>query len=342
MLQRGLRLLRGRRALALIFHLRRSLLHTPRVRNGNSVTIQLLRRDTIGPELPLKMRRSNLKVCPMITHKLLASFALFFAIATAAAQEGPLRPDQPQGTTPENIIQKFAANEQEFRSAWEKYTYRQDIKIQTLDGDTPDGEFRLVYDIVFDDKGQKHQDVKFAPASTITRLGMDKNDYDQMENIVPFSLSVSDLPKYNVIYVGQQKEDELDTYVFDVAPKQIVKNEKYFQGRVWVEQRDLQIVMTRGKLVPETRDPKGKKDEALYPDYTTYREQIDGKYWFPTYSRADETLHFSGKNLVSPDVHLRATIKFTNYRRFGSDVKIEYGGKEVEKTPDAKQKPPRR
>jgi hypothetical protein len=277
----------------------------------------------------------------MIRKSLLLAL-LFFALTPVFGQEGPLRKEDPKGATPEQIIQQFATKERDFRAAWEKYVYREDIDIKTLDGDTADGEFRLVYDVVFNNEGRRQQSVVFAPANTIQRLTFTSEDYDQLENIVPFTLTSDDLPKYQILYVGQQKEDELDTYVFDVAPKQIEKGQRYFQGRVWVDQKDLQIVLTRGKMVPETRDPKGKKDENLFPEFTTYREQIDGQYWFPTYSRADETLHFGGK--YPQDVHLRAVVKFSNYRRFGSDVKIQYGGQEVQKSPDANkgpQKPPR-
>jgi hypothetical protein len=262
-------------------------------------------------------------------------------LSSMFAQEGPLRHEDPKGATPDQIIQQFAEKEKQFRQAWEKYVYREDIKVETLDGDTPNGEFRLVYDVVFNNEGKRQESVIFAPASTLQAISLSPEDYDQFQNIVPFSLTSDDLSKYQVLYVGQQKEDELETYVFDVAPKQIVKGQRYFQGRVWVDSKDLQIVLTRGKLVPETRDAKGKKDENLFPDYTTYREQIDGQYWFPTYSRADENLHFSRVG----DVHVRSIIKFSNYRRFGSDVKIQYGGQEVQKSPDSQktgQKPPQR
>ncbi|HZU21410.1 MAG TPA: hypothetical protein VE998_01180 [Terriglobales bacterium] len=269
--------------------------------------------------------------------------AALFCLGSAFAQEGPLRKEDPKGVTADQIIQQFAAKEKEFRAAWEKYVYREDIKVETLDGDTPNGEFRLVYDVVFNDQGKRQESVVFAPASTLQSISMTQEDYDQMQNIVPFSLTSDDLPKYQILYAGMQKEDELETYVFDVAPKQIVKGQRYFQGRIWVDSKDLQIVLTKGKLVPETRDPKGKKDENLFPDYTTYREQIDGQYWFPTYSRADQVLHFARAG----DVHMRSVIKFSNYRRFGSDVKIQYGGQEVQKSPGApaatppQQKPPR-
>lgn len=274
---------------------------------------------------------------------LLASSLIFLALA-GFGQEGPLRKEDPKGATSDQIIQQFAAKEKDFRNAWEKYVYREDIKVQTMDGDTPNGEFRLVYDVTFNNQGKRQESVVFAPSSTLQQISLSPEDYDQFQNIVPFSLTTDDLPKYQIMYVGMQKEDELDTYVFDVAPKQIVKGQKYFQGRIWVDAKDLQIVLTKGKLVPETRDAKGKKDENLFPDYTTYREQIDGQYWFPTYSRADENLHFSRMG----DVHVRSVIKFSNYRRFGSDVKIQYGGQEIQKAPEGEkpaqqqpQKPPR-
>ncbi|MBV8207529.1 MAG: hypothetical protein JO041_12105 [Acidobacteria bacterium] len=278
----------------------------------------------------------------MRKRRFIFAIVLLFMATGLPAQEGPLRKEDPKGVAADHVIQQFAAREKDFRSAWEKYIYREDIKVQTLDGDTPDGEFRLVYDVTFNDQGKRAQQVVFAPSSTLQRIGLSSEDYEQFENVVPFSLTSDELPKYQILYVGQQKEDELDTYVFDVAPKQILKGQHYFQGRIWVDQKDLQIVLTRGKIVPETRDPKGKKQENLFPDYTTYREQVDGQYWFPTYARADDTLHFAPK--YGGDVHIRSTIKFTNYRRFGSDVKIQYGGKEIEKAPNGQkpdQKPPR-
>jgi hypothetical protein len=278
----------------------------------------------------------------MISKAIFLFFSLSFAASILAfGQEGPLRHEDPKGATPDQIIQQFASKERDFRTAWEKYVYREDIRVQTLDGDTPNGEFRLVYDVTFNDQGKRQESVVFAPASSLQGISLSPEDYDQFQNIVPFSLTTDELPKYQILYAGQQKQDELDTYVFDVAPKQILKGQRYFQGRIWVDQKDLQIVLTRGKLVPETRDAKGKKDENLFPDYTTYREQIDGQYWFPTYSSADESLHFSRMG----DVHIKSVIKFSNYRRFGSDVKIQYGGQEVQKPPEAnkaQQKPPQK
>jgi hypothetical protein len=251
--------------------------------------------------------------------------ALFLAAVCAIpglAQEGTLDKSEPKGITPDEIIQRFATKEKAFKEAREQYTYRQDVKVQTLDGDTVDGEYRLVFDITFDDQGHKIKNVVFAPQSSLTRIGMTQEDMDDIENRLPFVLTSDEIPEYNILYVGTQQEDELHCYVFDVAPKQIVGKKRYFQGRIWVDDHDFQIVKTYGKTVPDIR--KKKDNENLFPSFTTWRQQIDGQYWFPTYTKADDELHFS-----IGDVHIREIVKYTNYKRFGSRTRITYEGKEL-------------
>jgi hypothetical protein len=268
---------------------------------------------------------------------LLALFliVLSWSVVPAMADEGPLDTSQPKGVTVDEIIQHFSAKEKEFKEAYDQYGYRETAKMQTLDGHTADGEFQEVFDVSFDDKGHRVKNVVFAPLPTLTRIGMTREDYDDLENGFPMVLTTDDISQYNVLYVGQQQEDELHTYVFDIAPKQIEPKKRYFQGRVWVDDHDFQIVKTYGQMVPETRaNKKGKGNENLFPKFTTWREQIDGKYWFPTYTRADDTLHF-----VTSDVHIREIVKYENYRRFGSNVKITYDGKEVEKGGQKDDKP---
>ena len=254
----------------------------------------------------------------------------------ARAQEGPLDKSEPKGITVEEIIKRFATKEREFKEALDQYTYRQDVKAQTLDGDTPDGgEYREVYDITFDEKGRKMKNVVFAPQNTLTRIGMTMEDFEDLENRTPFVLTSEEIPEYDILYVGQQKQDELNTYVFDIAPKQIVGKKRYFQGRIWVDDHDFQIVKSFGKSVPDIRKKHGK-DENLFPKFATWREQIDGKYWFPTYSRADDTLKFT-----IGDVKIREIVKYTNYKRFGSKSRVTYEGQEVQKAePKPDQKPP--
>jgi hypothetical protein len=249
-----------------------------------------------------------------------------------AAQEGPLETTPPpQGTTPEDIIKRFADKETEFAKARDQYTYRQDVKVETLDGDTVDGEYREVFDVMFDDKGKRIENVVFAPQSSLTKIYMSEEDMQDIRHRLPFVLTDEDLPEYSILYVGQQQEDELHCYVFDIAPKQIVGKKRYFQGRVWVDNRDFQIVKTYGKTVPDIRKHHGD-DENLFPKFTTWRQQIDGQYWFPVYTKADDELHFKLQ-----DVHIVEIVKYEDYQRFGTNVKILYNGKEL---PKDQQKPP--
>jgi hypothetical protein len=253
----------------------------------------------------------------------------------AAAQEGPLENTPPKGATPEEIIQRFAAKEKEFKQARDQYTYRQDVKVETLDGETITGEYHEVFDVTYDDKGKHLENVVFAPQSTLEQggLSMDSGDIEDLRHRLPFVLTSDDVGEYNILYVGQQQEDELHCYVFDLAPKAFVGKKRYFQGRIWVDDHDFQIVKTYGKGVPEILDTKKKgKEEHLYPKFTTWRQQIDGQYWFPVFTRADDELHFH-----SGDIHIREIVKYEDYKRFGSNVKILYNGKELppgEKKPD--------
>jgi hypothetical protein len=271
---------------------------------------------------------------PLLSLAALFSFVLLGIMfpRAARAQEGPLEKKEPQGITVDEIIKRFTAKEKEFKEARDQYTYRQDVKVMTLDGDTPDGTYQEVFDVTFDDKGRKTKNVVFAPQPTLQRIQMTEEDFDDIENRLPFVLTSDETGEYDIMYVGQQKQDELNTYVFDINPKQIVKNKRYFQGRIWVDDHDFQIVETYGKTVPDLH-PGKKGQENLFPKFTTWREQIDGQYWFPTYTRAEDTLQFA-----MGGVKIREIVKYTNYKRFGSKSRIIYDGQEVQKA-DPNQKP---
>jgi hypothetical protein len=264
----------------------------------------------------------NNKLCARV-----ALATLLLISLGALAQEGPLDPSTPKNITPEEIIQRFAAKEKQFKLAREQYTWRQSVKVQVLDGNTVTGEYQQVIDILFDDKGNRIEHVLFSPPSTLENGGisMSREDYEDIEKRLPFVLTSDEIPEYHIMYVGQQQEDELHTYVFDIAPKELEKGKRYFQGRIWVDDHDFQIVKTHGKNIPDIRS---KNNENLFPAFTTWREQVDGQYWFPTYTKVDDVLHFS-----SGDKHVRQIVKYTNYKRFGSNVKITYEGQEVPKAP---------
>jgi hypothetical protein len=215
----------------------------------------------------------------------------------------------------QHIIQEFAAKEKLFKEARDNYTYHQINKVEELGPDNEVvGTYRQDWDILFEDSGKRIEQVTYAPLPTLKGLMVTKQDIDAMRSIQPFVLTSDEVPEYEIKYLGHVRVDYLTTYVFSIRPKEIKKGRLYFKGIVWVDDRDLQIVKTEGKSVPETKTGNG---ENLFPRFTTYREQIDGKYWFPTFTMADDTLYFPGN-----PVHIKEVIRYTNYKQFKSKVRI--------------------
>jgi hypothetical protein len=190
--------------------------------------------------------------------------------------------------------------------------FTQDFDVRTIgEAGSVTGVFRRVSDIVFDDRGNRFEKITFFPASTLQALQLRNEDMQDLAEVQPFALTTADLPRYQIDYVGREKVDELDTYVFDVKPKAFVKGERYLQGRIWVDDQDLQVVKVKGQAVPEVDDQK-------FPRFESYRENIDERFWFPTYIYADDVLEFK----KGPSVHMRMVVRFTNYKRFSGRIRI--------------------
>ena len=264
---------------------------------------------------------------PEVCHHMVARMVLLAAlIGVNARAQAPAQPysdgqgEQGLSTEPppipvEQIVQKFGEREQEMKTERDKFTYQQTFVVQTVDNDgAVDGEYRMSSDIVFSADGKRYEKITDAPAPTLQRISLSQQDLDDLEHVQPFVLTTEELPKYDIKYVGREQVDELATYVFDVAPKKIEKKQRYFQGRIWVDQRDLEIVKTYGKAVPDIHT---KDYENVFPRFETIRENIEGNYWFPTYTHADDTLHFLLQN-----VRIRMTVRYKNYKRFGATIKF--------------------
>jgi hypothetical protein len=218
---------------------------------------------------------------------------------------------------PEEIIQKFAAKETEFSQARNNYTYRQTVKLEELDpgGNPTGGRWDLVEDVIFSPEGKRMEKVVYAPVQTLRNIILTPQDEQDLRNVQPFVMTTAEIPEYDVNYIGREKIDEIGTYVFSVKPKKLEKGKRYFEGQIWVDDRDLQIVKTYGKGVGV------RQGDDQYPRFETYREQIDGKYWFPTYTHADDTLHF--KSGESP--RIRMTVTYKDYKRYEGKSTIKYG-----------------
>ena len=231
----------------------------------------------------------------------------------------------------DQIIKGFAAKESEFQEALSHYTYRRTASVDEIDDDTKKvaGEWYEVDDVIFDQTGRRMERVDFAPPNTLKEIMISPTDLQDLQHGYSFVLTTADLPAYDITYVGRQQVDEVKCYVFDVAPKTIEKNKRYFQGRVWVDTNDLQIVVTDGRMVP---DDTRKNSADLHAPFITCRQQVDGHYWFPVYSKGEGILHFpGGYGSMAEDVHIKELIKFTDYKRFGSSSKVFYNGQEIPK-----------
>src|SRR5262249_12864676 len=248
--------------------------------------------------------------------------AMLICVPAIRAQEPPIDPDLPRGTSTEQIEQRFAAQEQEFKKAREQYTYREAVSMQAFDlSGSPKGKYSETFDVTFDDQGQRVFKQVTPPHSTLRDISVTKEDIDDIRNRMPFVLTSDELGDYEINYVGQQQLDSGTTFLFDITPKRLDPGRRYFEGRIWVDGNQFQIVKSYGKSVP---DLYSRGNENLFPNFTTYRSLIDGKYWFPTSTRADDVLHFSGG-----DIRVRETVNYSNYQRFGSTSRIIFDGQEL-------------
>jgi len=262
----------------------------------------------------------KLQIVRMSVVLFLATCLLSFPAATRKAQASRPSEKLPSQSLSynspvnvEEIVRAFTAKETEFRHALAEYAFTRDATVQTIGmGGQITGEYHRTSQFVFNDNNERFEKITYFPQPTLTEVSVTQEDLDDLGGVQPFALEAAKIGQYNFNYFGKERLDELDTYVFDVAPKVIPKkvSERFFQGRIWVDQQDLQIVKVKGKGVPE--------GNQRFPVFETYRQQVDGHYWFPTYTYADDQLDFP----KGQTVHLRMLVRYTDYKRFRSKVKI--------------------
>lgn len=241
----------------------------------------------------------------------------FFALAVAAQNQEDQIQRVPLGQPEiDKILKKVSENEGLFRQALGEYNFDRSATIETIGlGGNITGVYRRDSELIIQPDGPRMEKILFAPTPTLTEITVTSEDLEDLGGINPFALEPSKIAEYNFSYVGKQHIDELNLFVFDVTPKVIPDPKKsklrLFTGRIWVDDQDYMIVKSKGKAVPETKDNK-------YPVVETWRENIDGKYWFPTYIAADDQLVFGNGNVV----HLKMKVKYNNYKLGHTDVKI--------------------
>jgi hypothetical protein len=263
--------------------------------------------------------------------RFVVSFALLTGVAAFSGASYGATLTDPDPSQVDAIIAKFAAKEAEFAKARGNYTYRQTAKVMTLDdGGAITGKWEEVTDIVFTPSGARIEKVAYAPPNTLTAITLDPGDMQDLRNVQPFVLTTDEVPKYYIRYLGREQLDEISCYAFGVKPKKMESNQRYFEGIIWVDDRDLQIVKSYGR-----GEGSKQSGDHQYPKFETYREQVDGKYWFPTYTIANATLHFRDN-----DQRIKMTVKYEDYKQFKSDVNIKYDVDDNSKNPPGSAPPP--
>ncbi len=221
---------------------------------------------------------------------------------------------EPPSLPPDQIIRKFVAKEDEFASVRPTFAAKRTIKISEYDhAGTIIGEFLQVSEATRMPDGRVVNKLLEHPQSTLHSFALQPEDVKELERIPQFPINSSQLAKYDLKYIGTEKVDEIDTYIFKVTPKTVDRKSSYLDGIIWVDTQYLEVVKTYGKWVNELGDVKFA--QMPFTTFETYRENVGGKYWFPNYERADETVH-----VKEGDFSVRLVVKWTDFKPLAATV----------------------
>lgn len=228
----------------------------------------------------------------------------------------------------DRIVKTFTEHEKKFRAALTEYVFNRNATIQTIGmGGQITGVYHRQSFMALKPDGERYEKITYFPMSTITAIQITNTDIEDLGGVNAFALEPEMVPQYNFTFIGKEKIDDLNLYVFDVAPKVMPdpkSSQRFFLGRIWVDDRDLMIVKSKGKGVPEDKQSK-------YPVVETWRENVEGKYWFPAYATSDDELVFDS----GYSVKLKVRVKYTDYTKGNVDIKVidDDGSEEVQLEP---------
>ena len=206
----------------------------------------------------------------------------------------------------------MAHRESEAEAERNQYMYRQTVEVDELDGrGLTGGQYREVRDIIFSPEHERTEEMVGRPKMGLTRLILTEEDFHDIRDIQPLVLTDDRLFLYETKFRGDENMDGVDCWVLQVRPRQILAGQRLFDGLIWVDKKEYNMVRMEGQAVPQIQTTKS---ENLFPRFTTIRKPIDGKHWFPVYTYADDTLHFRN----GPQ-RIRLKIEYSNYKRFGAE-----------------------
>jgi len=213
---------------------------------------------------------------------------------------------------PPNLAKLVAHRESETQAERNEYMYRQTVTVQELDDrGAARGEYKEVRDVIFSPEHERTEEIVGVPQLNLKYLRMTEEDYRDIRNIQPLVLTEDMLWNYQTRFKGEENMDDVDCWVLEVKPRQILEGQRFFDGLMWVDKKGFNIVRMDGQAVPQILSTK---EENLFPHFTTIRKPVDGKHWFPIYTYADDSLPFR----TGPQ-RIRLRIAYSNYRRFGAE-----------------------
>ena len=222
--------------------------------------------------------------------------------------EGMGEPPAPPSLPPAEIIQAFTKKEETYQAIRPQFSYRKTIRIEEFGPDgRPSGEYDATYETARSGDGKLYEKAISAPQSSLQYLTFEPEDAQALTRIPQYPATASQLSKYDVKYLNTEKVDEIDCYIFQVSPKTLDRQHPLFDGIVWVDQKYLEVVKTYGKWVTDLGDMHAP--DLPFVNFETYRENVEGKYWFPNYSRSDDYLH-----LKDQTVPVRLVVKWTEMK----------------------------
>jgi hypothetical protein len=268
----------------------------------------------------------SLKTLKTVLLTLLAAF--LWTAPSATAQEnaaGPLapppehkiervvgsaQPEAPPSLPPAQIISTFTKKEDLYQAERPLYSYRRTVRIQEFGPDgKPAGEYNATYQAVRSSGGQLYEKALAAPESSLQYVQFEPDDAHYLGSVPAFPLTTDQLAKYNVKFLSSEKVDEIDCYIFEIHPRTLDRKHPLFDGILWVDQKYLEVVKTYGKWVTDLGPMR--PGSLPFSMFETYRENVEGKYWFPNYSRAEDVY-----KLKDREVPVRVTIKWSDFKPF--------------------------
>lgn len=218
---------------------------------------------------------------------------------------------------PRDLAKRIAERETESEAVRAQYMYKQQLLIEEFDKrNVRAGDYSEQREVIFSPAGERTEKVTQKAADRLVRLKLTPEDFRDIQEIQPLLLTKERLWLYQTQPRGEETVDGVPCWVLEVKPRQILDGQRLFEGLLWASQADFSVVRSEGRAVPQILS---KKEENLFPRFTTIRHQAEGGYWFPRITFADDTLPFR-----SGPLRLRMKLEFSQYQRFGAESTIRF------------------